>query len=59
MFSVPVAEVTMNEFFSDLARRFEAAGITAEAVEDAKGRPCALQPARAGFPGRKEKRSAP
>ena len=33
----------MNEFFLDLARRFEAAGITTEAVEDAKGRPCALR----------------
>ena len=33
----------MNDFFIDLARRFEAAGITAEAVEDAKGRPCALR----------------
>ena len=32
-----------NEFFQELARRFEAAGITAEAVEDAKGLPCSLR----------------
>ncbi len=32
-----------NEVIRELAARFEAAGITAEAVEDAKGRPCALR----------------
>ena len=32
-----------SDFFKDLASRFKAAGITAEAVEDAKGRACALR----------------